>query len=1174
MNLPSPSSLDYLTIFQVETALSDASLEDLVAVFTTNGLQGGLLVYNAPSPPPLPFSLEEAGWQVASLITLRSNDYARFDGPVLTLAAIDVLLEDIPTHGAHFYPLEDLNLFRKPENQKIFRQTAAGLVNVVRERWAQPSRLEQARRNRLFCKRIVQLCLPVAFDAHQVSNLVALRFDFSNPGQPIDPVTFAHPIFDRPDSPDDILGLENLKDSEWVVGLKDLPLLVPSLNQHMDRLLMLRPAFRKFAGQDLLASACRHLALRCWRAWTATQELELLEAAYTLAAEAWLEGEDATDLVAILPDADFDQFVSKGKALAISRVPIPTAPGMEKWLSLEDVLRQESRELSGPVLALPVLGSVFRQRGATNVIDLGPLLWQADRYTDLARTLWLLSRDLLQPPSQEWQKIGASLESISDLAQRAALIYGLGNPWDWRQGRYTRLVEGCYAHLDRCLEQQELNAHSPSLAPYYGILRAWYGCVQTQDVMGNLKRIVEHSHTFITASEVHEASTIPSSKMDIATKLRETAEHLLHPDIPTTPYENQHIISVAELLREITQSTQPVPLPSAMFNYWLQNYLETHHRWQRVQVAAAEQRPDPQELERLQVDLTRWQRRVYAPQHELQILASVLKTEGEQIQRLQQAMEGGAVIKIITRTSEVSLGNKQTIVLEIQNNGSQSARNLSLILERFSGLELASGLIILESVELGPGERERADIQLRAIEPTPTMVFVHRFRDKAGRLHMGEDRVILQARSDVRGIRSKVNPFEIGRPVTGGNFFNRRDEIARILTRLARRDTHPLVLRGPRRIGKSSLLREISLLIDRPSGIEDTTLSPELQSTLHFLRPITASLQRIDASLPHAFEGFMSSLLRDVCHKLALEPEPITRSFTQAAAQYGVPYAFTEQIAHILQLRPEERLVILLDELDEVFRDEAHEMAKQLRNIIESETRRISWIAASTMLVRGSVGKYGSPWFNLLEPIELRAMDWASAFQLLRRLGSNAGFEWSEEAITATLELSGCRPYLTQLLGARTTDDINAQGRDRVESNDVAAAANALLDEITLTGSYLGFVWHEGQWFGKLMIWHVLNASQPLTQVELSRQIQRQVMASKTSVDIGRFNKTFDERMAWLTDIADVLEIHSTSTQSNGRRGRINFAIPLVQRWLQRMIGREPEFVERAVTGIFAELQE
>jgi hypothetical protein len=223
------------------------------------------------------------------------------------------------------------------------------------------------------------------------------------------------------------------------------------------------------------------------------------------------------------------------------------------------------------------------------------------------------------------------------------------------------------------------------------------------------------------------------------------------------------------------------------------------------------------------------------------------------------------------------------------------------------------------------------------------------------------------------------------------------------------------------------------------------------------------------------------------------------------------------------------------------------------------------------MLIRASVGSHGSPWFNLLELIELRAVDWSSAFQLLRQAGNRAGFDWSEDAISAVLDLSGRRPYLIQLLGARVTDDLNALGRDHVTGVDVATAASDLLDEISQKGSYLGFIWNEAQPLGQLILWEVLNASEPLSDIKLSRRIQHLALSEGVDLNFRGFNDAFDDRIAWLTDIADALEIRSSSSQAKGKL--LVFSIPLIQRWLKQMLGHEFDFPQQVVKRIAEDLK-
>jgi hypothetical protein len=428
----------------------------------------------------------------------------------------------------------------------------------------------------------------------------------------------------------------------------------------------------------------------------------------------------------------------------------------------------------------------------------------------------------------------------------------------------------------------------------------------------------------------------------------------------------------------------------------------------------------------------------------------------------------------------------------------------------------------------------------------------------------------IEAVGSPRAQRTRINPFEVGRPVFGAGtaFFGRQEELSKILARLAKEGgTHPLALRGPRRIGKSSLLRELEAILDHP-GEEGRTLNlaPELQSAIMNVRPVVASLQRmerVERGDEASFARFLRGLLRDVCRRLDLDAAPIESVFEHDCATTGVAYAFMIQMDQVLLRRPDQRLVVLLDELDEVFQPEFREVAGQLRHIIETQ-KRVSWIAATTRLVPSATGTYGSPWFNLLEIIDIRAMDWRSATQLVRQLGGKAGFEWSAAAVTAVLDLTGQRPYLLQLLGARVTDDLSAVGHDSVDSASVAAAANRLLDEASTGGSYLGYVWHEAQWLGRLIQWAVDRASGPISLLDISWTIRDEAATRGLALSGTKFDAAFDERISWLTQIADVMEVRS---------GQMNYAIPLTQRLVHEMLGRTEDFTVQAIQGLDQELR-
>ena len=68
--------------------------------------------------------------------------------------------------------------------------------------------------------------------------------------------------------------------------------------------------------------------------------MRLLEAAYSLGTESWLAAEEADDLVAVLPDADFEAFVTKGSLRRVYRVLIPPGQRTVGAHVLEDLLNR------------------------------------------------------------------------------------------------------------------------------------------------------------------------------------------------------------------------------------------------------------------------------------------------------------------------------------------------------------------------------------------------------------------------------------------------------------------------------------------------------------------------------------------------------------------------------------------------------------------------------------------------------------------------------------------------------------------------------------------------------------------------------------------------------------------------------------------------------------------
>ena len=212
------------------------------------------------------------------------------------------------------------------------------------------------------------------------------------------------------------------------------------------------------------------------------------------------------------------------------------------------------------------------------------------------------------------------------------------------------------------------------------------------------------------------------------------------------------------------------------------------------------QSPDPGRLDDLRDSFMGLERRIHAPWHELRMLKQALDLELSQISSLRQALVGGPVIEILARGQELVPGTRQPLTFELRNDGSQFATDIELRLQSFLGLELLTSDTTIRLPLLQPGGRQRFEYQARPLQSTLALLFSYRFRDEERRPQHGEKRLLISVTGHriLRGFR--VNPFEVGRPVSGAGvaFFGRQEELSKILSRLAKPGgTQPLALRGP-----------------------------------------------------------------------------------------------------------------------------------------------------------------------------------------------------------------------------------------------------------------------------------------------------------------------------------------------------------------------------------------
>lgn len=1170
-------ALPFQHIRRIERILDHARLEDLVLILSQADGTQYLLVYNA-APPVRP---ADAAWETCRLGDLIDDPtlYTSFDGPVVGFAALELLLPDLPSYGVNFYTID--RLFHQHRQLNILHrsgyQLAQTLISALRRR--APNERESVWMRG--CARAIELALPHLLAGQSLDNLVAIVLESDDSADFLD-LNSCRLLYNSPGGPNDLLHLpQQISDSGqcWVAALDEIYLFHPQLPRPATT--DLRVILRRMDLRRTQQQTCRALAMRCWGEWNTSSRPEFRDAAYSLAAESWLAEEDVEDLVALAPHCEFERFAREGNALRVYRVPAPAIaltqrpPGLQ--CAVEDLVHWPGDDLSYATvpISLGVLTPVLqklRLNERQDVIDLGTILWKADRMAEVARTFWLLSRDLLDRPATRtspgsvWTVLAPEPSAITDLAIRAALIYSLGDPWRWRQGRYEIFLRDCYAHVLDCLRQQVKHFESSPLAHYYQALIDWYGYATADDPVRSLNEMLRSCRTL---QENCPSERIPGNECAAADRLIEIGERLLFPEREGDNHFREQAAEAAQpfpvitYLRTIIDSKQPLSVPSDLFDVPFRAYCAAHDRWLRIQRSLHASRPLLGELNNLLAEYRRLQRIIHVPHHEFAILNRAYSDDIERIDRLRRAGGSEPLIRITLRNPWVTLNAKERLIFRVENLGGSHAEQLELTLYRSNSFDLFSSSDPLVIGTLAPGAGRRAEYEIRARDPELAMRILWSYRDQAGQLYSYQETIRPETR-ELTIVRGKPggNPYEVGRPVSGAaRFFGRRDELEQILTRLSKGSTQPILLRGPRRIGKTSLLKRVDEVLRNRMLRQQLNLAADLEIRLGTIFPVSVSLQSIDPTVESYNAYFLQMIVGEICKVLGLGPDPALKT---DLARWRLPaHTFLEQVNWILSQRPGARLLILIDEWDEISNDKFRDLGRNLRHIVQEE-QRISWAFSSTWALTAEVGRFGSPWFNILDRIELKAMDWESATQLVTVPSETVEVDWAGEAVVAVLEQTGRRPYLMQLLCSRIIDNLIRRSSRVVEPQTVEIVINIIIADTQVTEQYLGFLWGDARGMGHLIIWALERSlPTPLSEQEIRRAI---IVEHRNRIGLPlsreQFNREFDEEMTWLRHVADAVTLEED---------HYTFSFPLVQRWLHHVIRQREEQISRAFERLAVE---
>jgi putative methionine-R-sulfoxide reductase with GAF domain/AAA+ ATPase superfamily predicted ATPase len=387
-----------------------------------------------------------------------------------------------------------------------------------------------------------------------------------------------------------------------------------------------------------------------------------------------------------------------------------------------------------------------------------------------------------------------------------------------------------------------------------------------------------------------------------------------------------------------------------------------------------------------------------------------------------------------------------TLILNVRNEGRGAAINLKI--KVLPGLEYT---LIDETAELNqlvPAAEEQVVLYIRPHpeenKPQFRVRFVVLYDDPRGpnqTEHFADVVHLVRERAEFQYI---PNPYIVGTPLEAGSnlFFGREDLLAVIQEILAAAHQNNLVLIGQRRMGKTSLLKQLRLRLD------DSYIPIYLDGQVMGLDPgMTQFFLNLATEITFALEdrGFEF-------------PQPNLEDFETSPAATFEHY-FLPNVFRAIEQR---NLLILFDEFEELERavQRGHLDASifgYLRHLMQ-HISNLSFIFCGTHRLEELAADYWNVLFNISLYKRIGYLAFEEAMHLVRQPVESFGMGYDDLALDKMWRVTAGHPYFLQLLCHSLVNRHNKTERNYITVADV----NAALDEILSAGeAHFIYLWTE-----------------------------------------------------------------------------------------------------------------
>jgi len=1178
-------------ITKIEEQLSDEYLISLVAIFSNLERNDLLLTYLPGKEPDI--DLLPPHVIITSLKELDRFDLRTFDGPIITFSAMSVILRDVSTKGRNCFGLDNILRKRKMFDQlyRTWAELGHYLLDVSSKRKLKSADSFDSKRTIAY---IIALMGPTILSRLSRQGLVALApcdglKEYVQNGScraiyadPVEAEAWDHNV--KICSLSEAGKQKYLSENDCIIALEE----VVELLQPKEKLALffteLRFALRKSNLDSSLNSSLRGLANYYYERFVQERRPQDLETAYSLAVEIWLSLNPVDDLVAVLPSNDFEEFLKSGKAIYVYRniheASQKDAPDGVQYRSLKDLDMQKFtlEGLGRMSFSLPLIQPKTKAGNTVEWGNLGPLLYKADNTKAMARSSWLLVRDMLNWPRADLDAVKTSFNDLSRVILYDCEIFSLLNPWSWRQGRYTQTIESLYETLKKVLERQvEISQDAEPL--YYEALLTWHMLweltdkhdesspeeLDNEDVKSALGTIFDLLTDFERKSQHLKGAVLELRKwatplQAVCSSLRIMLSGGAQPNVVISDAAQElesTPSSIHMAIRSASEMIQQPAFPSAFFRTAFRQYAQIAEEIESISISSSRVEDKIKDLRWQIIKLKKERRLVFALYHEEPILHLLYDQAIKRTEQYAEELKGSAQLLVRLKTPSVWPHQDNNLTFEVKNIGNAWAESIKVELKRSDRFNLMEKSSVKDVALIRPRASRTFSFKIfPEVDDDFQIAIKLSYHDqRSDRQERLPEWLLVKVDSLDKGpIVPKMNPYRLGAHIKADDyevFYGRRKEIQSLLSGLAADKPQSYILYGARRTGKTSVLHMLDAIIGDRNEYKTRShfgIPDDWYAALDSLEPILINLQ---GELLTSGDDFFRMILRKIASK-GLAVDAIKTILAEPINPNSLQKFFDQEFDKSSARRP----LLLIDEFDIVEPFAGKHFYDSLRTVIAG-AQGFRWIIANAWELYKQNKSYASPFFNLFDVISLGRLDEVAAIQLIldpwrtqssEQRERQAVLQFKGEAVDIILRESGCHPYFIQLICTDIVDYVNSKPSNYVKPDDVYAVIDGIVTTNSAASNHISYIWEESDYMAKVILLVMLDRLEPLSFDELMTELQENARRYEIHLSKSQIDKKLKDSKERLLAMGVISE--STSHQ-------YEWGIPMFRRLLE--VRRERE---------------